>query len=349
MSGNQQIDTNSLFKKIKDKLFMLSITHKIEYLHYKESIYIPESIKLDYEEEFHNFPYDEIDALDKIQIFHEFYTTDVWGSTETMKIADEKYNHSLHDITTRINEPISKYILKKLREKYVNIKSEPPRALIGYKRSKKLSDDHPEKNVLINLLNKYRKLLSRDDLQLGIFNNLYLTKYISDVFTEILINLIQNRLEFLEPKIKKYKRPPDIKVLSIESEDEEIIPLIKLNYTLDQQKQILELLYKKLFPEFIDDSYEQFESHFIESDIEFRQTVWKESEREIAHLFKSLKDLKIVLSQDQNKLIAIHFLNRNENPFKIQQIGVAFSQSSIETFPAIYQLVQDVKKLSAKF
>ncbi len=175
MSENIDKDVLSLFKKIKGKLLILSITHKIEYHYYKESIYIPEIVKSEYEEAFFHFPHDEISIFDKIQIFHEFYATDVWGSTETMKIADEKYNYSLHDITDRINEPISKYILKKLREKYVNIKSDIPRALVGYKRSEKLSYDHPEKNVLINLLNKYRNVLTNDDLQLGIFNTLYLS------------------------------------------------------------------------------------------------------------------------------------------------------------------------------
>lgn len=221
--------------------------------------------------------------------------------------------------------------------------------MIGYKRSEKLPDDHPEKNVLINLLNKYRKVLANDDLQLGIFNKLYLNKYISDVFTEILINLIQDRLELLEPKIKKYKRQPAVKVLSKESEDEEIIPLFKLNYNPDQQKQILHLLHKRLFPEYIDDGYEQFESHFIESEFEFRQTVWKRSEREIAHIFKSLKDLKIILSRDQIKLIEIYFLNKKENRFKSDQIRVACNKSPIETFPAIHQLVLDEKKLAPAF
>ena len=134
-----------------------------------------------------------------------------------------------------------------------------------------------------------------------------------------------------------------------DSEDEEIIPLIKLNYNLDQKKQILQLLHKRLFSEYIDDIYDQFESHFIESDIEFKQTVWKRTEREIAHLFKSLKDFKIVLSQDQNKLIEIHFLNKNKNPFKSKQLRVAYTKSLIETFPAIHQLVLDVKKLALAF
>jgi len=69
---------------------------------------------------------------------------------------------------------------------------------------------------------------TNNDLQLGIFNKLFLNKYISDVFTEILINLIQHRLRLLEPKIIKYKRPPDKKVLIEEFEEEETIPLIKL-------------------------------------------------------------------------------------------------------------------------
>ena len=348
MSGNQDINITDLFKKIEDKLFMLSILQKIEYLDYKKSIYIPEIIKTAYEEAFYHFPYDESKAFDKIQIFNEFYTIDVWGTFGPMEIGDERFNSSLHEITNRIKESKSNYIFTKLREKYANIADDIPAALTGYKRSEKLTDDHPEKKVLINLLNKYGKLLSRTDIHLGIFNYLYLNKYISDIFTEILINLIQHRLQLLDPKIKKYKRPPDIKVAYEDSEDEETIPLIKLNYNPDQQKQILGLLYKRLFPEYIDDSYEQFESHFIESDIEFRQTVWKGSEREITHLFKSLKDMKIVLSQDQNKLIEIHFLNKNDSPFKSQQLRVASSQSQIETFLSIYQLAQDLKELSAK-
>ena len=349
MSENQEIDTTSLFKKIKGKLFMLSILQKIEYLDYKKSIYIPESVKTAYEEAFHYFPYDEIKAFDKIQIFNEFYTIDVWGSIGPMERGDEKYNYSILEIANRINEPKSNYIFKKLKEKYANIAADIPAALNGYKRSEKLTDDHPEKKVLINLLNKYGILLSRTDIHLGIFNNLYLNKYISDIFTEILINLIQHRLQLLDPKIKKYKRPPDIKVAYEDSEDEETIPLIKLNYNPDQQKQILGLLYKRLFPEYIDDSYEQFESHFMESDIEFRQIIWKGTEREIAHLFKSLKDMKIVLSQDQNKLIEIHFLNRNENPFKSKQLRVAYTKSQIETFPGIHQLILTVKKLTLAF
>ena len=179
--------------------------------------------------------------------------------------------------------------------------------------------------------------------------NAYTYKYISDIFTEILINLIQHRLQLLDPEIKKYKGRPETKVKFKESEEQEIIPLIKLNYTSDQQKQIIKLLYNKLFPEYIDDSYEQFESHFIENDIESRQTEWKGTEREIAHLFKSLKDLKIVLSQDQNKLIEIHFQNKNENPFKSKQLRVAYTKSPIETFPAMHQLVLDVKKLALAF
>ena len=255
----------------------------------------------------------------------------------------------MHEIDNRIQGSKSKYIFQKLREKYANIADDIPAALNGYKRSEKLTDDHPEKNVLINLLNRYRKVLANDDLQLGIFNNLFLNKYISDVFTEILINLIQRRLRLLEPKIIKYKRPPDKKVLIEEFEEEETIPLIKLNYNPDQQKQILGLLYKRLFPEYIDDSYEQFESHFMESDIEFSQIIWKGTEREIAHLFKSLKDMKIVLSQDQNKLIEIHFLNRNENPFKSKQLRVAYTKSPIETFSTIHQLILTVKKLTLAF
>ena len=97
------------------------------------------------------------------------------------------------------------YIFKKLRGKYVNIKSDIPSALNGYKRSEKLSDDHPEKNALINLLNKYRKILSRDDLQLSIFTDLYLNKYISDVFTPMRYKWTSNKLDPREVQMDLYR------------------------------------------------------------------------------------------------------------------------------------------------
>lgn len=349
MTENNDIDINSLFKKIKDRLFVLIITGKIEYLHYKKSIYVPESVKTEYENAFYYFPYEEINTFPTNQIFHEFYSTDVWGSIGTMETSDEKYNNSLHEIESRIKKPKSDYILGKLREKYSNISSDIPGALNGFKRSEKLPDDYPEKNALINLLNKYRKIISRSDLQLGIFSSMHLNKDISDLFTEILIDLIQERLKLIDPKIEKPKGTIATQDFSAEMNNEEIIPLIKLNYEPDQQKQLLNLLYKRLYPEYIDDSSEQFESHFIESDIEFRQTVWKGSEREIAHLFKSLKGSTVILSPDQNKMIEIHFLNRKEKPFKSNQLRVAYTKSSIKTFPAINQIILDVKKLALAF
>lgn len=72
MSENPDTDITSLFNKIRDELFTLHIEHKIEYLHYKESVYIPESIKTEYEEAFFHLAYVEVNTFDKIQIFHEF-------------------------------------------------------------------------------------------------------------------------------------------------------------------------------------------------------------------------------------------------------------------------------------
>lgn len=97
-----------------------------------------------------------------------------------MKIGNEKYNYSLHEISSRIKEPPAEYIFKKLSEKYANIESDIPVALERFKKSEKLSDDHPEKQVLINLLNKYRRVFINEDLQISIFNNLYLNKNISN-------------------------------------------------------------------------------------------------------------------------------------------------------------------------
>ena len=48
MLENNKIGIPDLFKKIKDKLFISDIIHKIEYLHYEESIYVPERVKNEY-------------------------------------------------------------------------------------------------------------------------------------------------------------------------------------------------------------------------------------------------------------------------------------------------------------
>ena len=155
MSDSDSIDIQEKFKKIRDKLILSSITKRIEYLHYKESIYDPNLIKAEYEEAFYFFPYEEIQAASTIQIFHEFYAMDVWGSIGPIESDKRKYNNSLHEIANRINEPKSDYILKKLRQKYTDMGSDIPGALTGLKRSEKLPEDYPEKNALINLLNKY--------------------------------------------------------------------------------------------------------------------------------------------------------------------------------------------------
>ena len=74
MQENQDIDITSLFKKIQDKLFISSITKKIEYLHYKESVYIPEIVNRAYEEAFFHFPYVLIKEIlvgeDSVEIKH---------------------------------------------------------------------------------------------------------------------------------------------------------------------------------------------------------------------------------------------------------------------------------------
>ena len=114
MSENEHIDISEIFKKIQGRLIISAVIHKLEFLHYKESIYVPEVIKAEYEEAFYYFPYEEIKANDTIQIFHEFYVNDVWGSIGPMKYGDEKYNFSLHEIASRIKKPKSDYILDKL-------------------------------------------------------------------------------------------------------------------------------------------------------------------------------------------------------------------------------------------
>jgi len=114
-------------------------------------------------------------------------------------------------------------------------------------------------------------------------------------------------------------------------------------------EQLIKLLYDNLHDEYIDDEYEQFERHFHKTQLEFQKSVWKGSEPEIAHLFKSLKDCNIIVSRDQNKLIELHFLNKKGEPFKSKQLRVTHSKTTIENFPFINHLVKDLKKLALTF
>ena len=350
MTSDPNKISDLLWSRLKDELIKYHKEIRIEYLDYKQrKIYDYETEKKDFESEFYHFPCEEISVNQNIQIFHTFYEIDVWGLLGEVKLGDEKLALSLEQISrnTKIIRP--KFIFNKLSEKYSYIKDNVQRALIGPKSFFQLSAEHPEPPILVNLQNLYNKILSNPDSQLKLFENINLNKTVSDIYTEILANFIHERLNILSPKLKQYKKKvkDNLKIEDVEISKD--IPLIKQNFNPEQQTQVIQLLFEILIPEFIDTTYLQFERHFISKRSKLKKLVWKGKEVEIAHLFQSLKNKKIIITQQQNVLIEHHFLNNKGEPFNFRQLSVSLSKTQIENFPEILNIVDKLEKLVLTF
>jgi len=350
MAQDRDQNNLDLFSQLEEALYQYNENHGIEYLDYKKrQAYDYESERMAWDKEFLYFPFEEINAIKKIQIFHTFYETAVWGILGPVKLGDEKLLISMKEIERNVAIDKPQYIFLKLKLKYSSIAEDIPQALIGYKEELKLKDDHPEEPVLINLLNLYNRILSNTDSQLSIFEYIFLNKNISDLYTELLKDLIENRLKLLRPRIRQYKKQLERKVEINETEIQEEIPLIKLNFNPEQQKQIIRCLYENLNHDFIDTSYHQFERHFVAKRSKIRKFVWKGKEPEIAHLFRSMKIKNIIISENQNKLIELHFFNRKGQTFNYRQLSVSLSKTQIENYPKILYIVHELEKLVLTF
>lgn len=349
MINNTNNKRFELWKRLKEEIEHYQQENGIEYLDYKKrSAFDYGSEKVNFERQFYYFPYNEIDPEERIQIFHTFYETDVWG-TGTWRPGDEQFNLSLRQIESNAEIDRAKYILDKLREKYNYIDENIHRALVGPKRHFQLPEDHEEPPVLVNLQNLYNRILSTSELQLKIFEYITLSKTISDIYTEILINHIQDRIKILNPRLKQFRKKVKSALQVEPVEMSKQIPLIKLDYNPDQQSQIIRLLYDSLCPDFIEVSYPQFERHFITKRSKINKILWKGDEPEIAHLFRSLKTKNILIFKNQNKLIEHHFLNNKGNPFKYRQLSVSLSRTQIENYPEIRKIIDNLKKLVLTF
>lgn len=351
MHATKNQDTNfKLLKELKDKILQYHRTKEIKYSNYKRrSNYLFEIEKDQYEKEFYEFPFETSVTLEEIKIFHTFYEVDVWGSGIFENFGDEKLNMSLEEINKRVRIERAKYIYDKLWEKYCYIIENLPNSLKAYKQSLKFESNYPEEHVLTNLLNHYNYILSRKDIQLNVFEDIILNKETADIYTQILFELIKERLQILKPDLVHYQKEKKSKVISIDTIITGTIPLIKLKYNDQQNKQIIRLLYETLAEDYLDDTYKQFERHFINNRLKFRKSIWKGKEPEIAHLFKYLKDKRFMLSENQNKLIELHFLNKEGEEFKHRQLSVTLSKSNIEYYPKIHHLTEELKKLVLTF
>ena len=98
-----------------------------------------------------------------------------------------------------------------------------------------------------------------------------------------------------------------------------------------------------------DKQYHQFERHFILRRSRIVKLVWKGKEVEIAHLFRSMRIKNIIIIENQNKLIELHFLNNKGESFKNNQLSVSLSKTQIENFPKILYIIDELKKLVLTF
>ena len=343
-------NSSDLWELLREKINHYHLENGIEYLDYKKrAAYNYESERQDFENEFYHFPCEEVEAQEIIQVFHTFYETDIWGIHGPVKLGDERLELSLKQIASNVAIDKPKYIYDKLGEKYSYIEEDIQRALIGPRRHLQLLEDHPEKLILVNLHNIYAEILSSNESQLKIFENINLNKTVADTYTEILDASIQNRIKILAPRMKHYRKKTKIKFQTEEIELSKDIPLIKLNYSPDQQSQIIQLLYDNLIPDFLETSYHQFERHFILRRSRIVKLVWKGKEVEIAHLFRSMRIKNIIIIENQNKLIELHFLNNKGESFKNNQLSVSLSKTQIENFPKILYIIDELKKLVLTF
>ncbi len=343
-------NSSDLWELLREKINHYHLENGIEYLDYKKrAAYNYESERQDFENEFFYFPCEEVEAHEKIQVFHTFYETDIWGIIGPVKLGDEKLKLSLKQIASNAEIDKPKYFYDKLREKYSYIEEDIQRALIGPRRYLQLPEDHPEGLVLVNLQNIYAKILNSNESQLKIFENINLNKIVADTYTEILDTLVQNRVKILEPRQKHYRKKTKIKLQTEEKELSKDIPLIKLNYSPDQQNQIIQLLYDNLIPDFLETSIHQFIRHFIIKRSRIKKLVWKGKEVEIAHLFRSMRIKNIIIIENQNKLIELHFLNNKGESFKNNQLSVSLSKTQIENFPKIRHIIDELEKLVLTF
>ncbi len=341
---------SELWTRLKEELNQYQQDNGIEYLDYKKRLgFNYESEKQNFEHEFYYFPCNSIEANERMQIFHTFYETDVWGILGPVRLGDEQLDLSQRQIESNVAIDRAKYILDKLVEKYSYIEDNIHRALIGPKRYFQLPEDLDESPVLINLQNLYNSILSTSESQLVIFEYINLNKTISDIYSKLLYNHIQDRIKTLNPRLKQYRKQVKSTLQVEAAEMLKEIPLIKLNYNPDQQIQIIQLLYDNLSPDYIEVSYYQFERHFSKKRSKIKQMIWNGKEAEIVQLFRSMKIKNILIVENQNKMIEQHFLNNKGAPFNYRQLSVSLSKTQIESFPEILHIIDNLEKLVLTF
>ena len=134
--------------------------------------------------------------------------------------------------------------------------------------------------------------------------------------------------------------------------------LIGLNFTPKQNKHIIELIHSYLNYKLFRTELKQFERHFIDNGIEFKQTQWKGGTAQIKALFDLLEgkekkhlDIPLITTHKVNKLITIHFINKVGKPFTEKRISAERGKLTyyFENQKYLPELAEKLKKLVQTF
>lgn len=136
--------------------------------------------------------------------------------------------------------------------------------------------------------------------------NQYKEKYRPNLYTEDAV--VVNGQKVIVQKLKALYE-------QFRNDNFNTIEPIKLAYDANNRK-VIELLHKILHPNFIKCSFDDFSLHFTEQD-DYTPIQWHKSETCIADLFK---DQIKILNDDWAMLVVNHFLNKNGERYKREQI-----------------------------
>lgn len=158
----------------------------------------------------------------------------------------------------------------------------------------------------------------------------------------------------IDPALKDQKEYIESQIQQLEQETQNIsyFELIELNYSPEQNNQVIELIHSHLNNKLFTTHLEQFERHFIDNGKEFKMTQWTDSEPLIVIFFEGLEKIKAIFNKNVFKLIESHFLNRKNKPFNNKQLCVVSQKmlyQDTRNLKIITYLLDEIKKLVSAF
>lgn len=256
--------------------------------------FLPKSLTKQYNNWIINLPIDIIPSSDKIfltnyslelnYLIYEFQETDERLSHEIINLTKkrrETYECESDDVIF-INDLISdlthslvynyKKVLKKIKKEYI------------------FDGINDEKIILKNLLKLYKGVLKNPEVQINIFHNIVLTKKVSDLILELIIDFIIHRLETLEPD--KDKQFNDLEPIKINSESRKTE---KIKW-LGKQQDLIELFYELAEKEWIENADFQKLKKYCESILDLfdiEQTKRKENSDSFQSFYQKFKGYNV--------------------------------------------------------